>query len=190
LNQVREEWATLIKARAADGNSRVANDNLAALVRRFEEAATLCEKRHDAWVVRHERVRQLDVLTTEIEQLVATGDHETVRAGWSQLEKTWCSLMATVQSGSPSGDAENGVTVANLQQRKEAATKRHRALGNAAEMARERKAQTNLTRLQRFSDSIDAAVVKDDLGLAGVPDGKYGTPFAHPTPRSMRRQDA
>ena len=166
LNQAREEWATLIKARAADGNSRVANDSLVALVRRFEEAATSCEKRHDAWVVRHERVRQLDVLTTEIEQLVATGDHETVRAGWSQLEKTWCSLMATVQSGSPSGDAENGVTVANLQQRKEAAAKRHRALGNAAKMARERKAQANLTRLQRFSDSIDAAVVKDDLGLA------------------------
>ena len=166
LNQVREEWATLIKARVADGNSRLASDNLAALVRRFEEAATSCEKRHDAWVVRHERVRQLDVLTTEIEQLVATGDHETVRAGWSQLEKTWCSLMATVQSGSPSGDAENDVTVANLQQRKEAAVERHRALGNAAKMARDRKAQANLTRLQRFSDSIDVAVVKDELDLA------------------------
>ena len=165
LNRVREEWATLVTSGVADGCDGAASADIAAFMRRFEEAATACAERHDAWVARHERVRQLDALATEIEQLVATDDHETVRAGWSALDKTWHSLMVAVRPGSPGEDAATNATIATLQQRKEAAGERRRALGTAAKMDREREAQANLTRLQRLSDSIDAAVAEEKLEL-------------------------
>ena len=164
LDATVERWAaidatldTVVTDRFAAAR-RAVEDRLLAL-----EAAEVEVRRADA--ERAAAVAARVALATEIEQLVATDDHETVRAGWSALDKTWHSLMVAVRPGSPGEDAATNATIATLQQRKEAAGERRRALGTAAKMDREREAQANLTRLQRLSDSIDAAVAEEKLEL-------------------------
>ena len=165
LLRVRKEWAQLAPdAAEAEGDVALASE-LVALAQQFEEAASSCVRRHEALVARHERVRKLEALASEIEQLISTDDHDDVKARWPELDKTWRKLMEAVRSGSPGGDPDTDARVAALEQRKETAGGRHRALAVAAKAERNHAEHANLARLGRLCEKIDAAVVKEKLEL-------------------------
>ena len=160
--EARVRWEGLMLADAVQTTVDPADRE--ELARRFADAGVACERRHDAWVARHERVRQLESLINDIETVVQTEDVAQIKARWPALDKTWTTLMVTAAE-IPAGDAETAAVVTALEQRKAAAEEARRALSARARADRLRQQQHNLAALDRLAAAVDASVADETLRL-------------------------
>ena len=163
LRQARAEWEALEVGPDANPETRAV---LEALGARFDRAAAACEARHAALERRHERLRALESLAAELEQVVADGGGADHRARWRALDAAWRREIAAVTGDGAPPDAETTVALAALTRRKAAADARRRELEGDAKAARDREREKNLTRVGKLAEGVEAAIADEKLTLA------------------------
>ena len=163
LRQVRAEWEALAVDSGASGEARAVIESLGA---RFERAAAACEARHAALERRHERLRKLDALAAEIEQIVSGEDESERRVRWRALDAAWRREIAAVTGDGAPPDPETTVALAALTRRKAAADARHRDLEVGLKASRDKERQKNLARVGKLADGVEAAITNEKLTLA------------------------
>ena len=163
LRQARAEWEALAVDPDASAETRAV---IEALGGRFERAVAACEARHAALERRHEKLRALEVLATELEQVVAGEDEPERRVRWRALDAAWRREIAAVTGDGVPPDPETTVALAALTQRKAAADARHREIEGDAKASRNKERQTNLARVGKLVDGVEAAIANEKLTLA------------------------
>ena len=163
LRQARTEWEALAVDPDASDEARAVIEALGA---RFERAAAACEARHAALERRHERLRKLDALAAEIEQLVAGEDDPDGRVRWRALDAAWRREIAAVTGDGAPPDPETTVALAALTRRKAAADARRRDLEVGLKASRDKERQKNLARVGKLADGVEAAITNEKLTLA------------------------
>ena len=163
LRQARAEWEALAVDSGASGEARAVIESLGA---RFERAAAACEARHAALERRHERLRKLDALAAEIEQIVSGEDESERRVRWRALDAAWRREIAAVTGDGAPPDPETTVALAALTRRKAAADARHRDLEVGLKASRDKERQKNLARVGKLADGVEAAITNEKLTLA------------------------
>lgn len=161
LRQARAEWEALGVDAEADAETKAAVDALAA---RFETAAAACEARHAAFLQRGERLRTLDGLVAELEQLA--GEPPADRARWRVLELAWRRERAVLAEEDAPPDAGTAEALAALEARKAAVDQRRKAQEVDARAERDTRRQKNLTRANKLVEGIEAALASERLSLA------------------------
>ena len=161
LRQARAEWEALGVDADADAETRAALDALAA---RFETAAAACEARHAAFLRQGERLRTLDGLVAELEQLA--GEPPADRARWRVLELAWRRERAVLAEEDAPPDAGTAEALAALEARKAAVDQRRKAQEVDARAERDTRRQKNLTRANKLVEGIEAALASERLSLA------------------------
>lgn len=165
LRQARAEWAALDVDAGADPELRATVEALGA---RFERAAAACEARHAALERRHERLRALETLAAEIEQVVAADDAPDRRARWRALDRDWRRGIAAVTGDGAPPDPDTTVALAALTRRKAAADARQREREVGAKTARTKERQKKLDRAEQVADAVAAAIANEKLTLAAA----------------------
>lgn len=163
LRQARAEWEALAVDPDASREARAVIESLGA---RFERAAAACEARHAALQRRHERLRKLDALAAEIEQIVTGEDESERRVRWRALDAAWRREIAAVTGDGAPPDPETTVALAELTRRKAAADARHRDLEVGLKASRDKERQRNLARVGKVADGVEAAITNEKLTLA------------------------
>lgn len=163
LRQARAEWDAL----AVDSDASTETQTvIQALRARFERAVAACESRHAALERRHEKLRALEALAKELEQIVAAEDEPERRARWRVLDAAWRREIAAVTGDGAPPDPETTVALAELTQRKAAADARHRELEGSVKASRDRERQKNLVRVAKLADGVEAAIANEKVTLA------------------------
>ena len=163
LRQARADWEALAVDADASDEARAVIEALAA---RFERAAAACEARHAALERRHERLRKLEALATEIEQVVAGENEPERRPRWRTLDAAWRREIAAVTGDGAPPDPETTVALAALTQRKAAADARNRDLEIGVKASRDKERQKSLARVDKLADAVEAAIANEKLTLA------------------------
>ena len=163
LRQARADWEALDAGLDAGDGARASFDRLAA---RFEATAVACEARHAALVRRRERVRALEPVVAEVEQLVAAEDPADGDARWPALDRAWRRELSAMSSNGAAPDAETDAALAALTERKAAADARRRTSRAEAGAARDQAARDNLVRLQEQVARLEAAGADVNVSLA------------------------
>ena len=163
LRQARAEWEALAVDPDASTETRAVIEALGA---RFERAVAACEARHAALDRRHERLRALEALAVELEQIVAGEDDPERRARWRALDAGWRREIAAVTGDGVPPDPETTVALAALTQRKAKADARHRDFAVGAKASRDKEREKNLARVGKLVDGIEAAIANEKLTLA------------------------
>ena len=163
LRQARADWEALAVDADASDEARAVIEALAA---RFERAAAACEARHAALERRHERLRKLEALATEIEQVVAGENEPERRPRWRTLDAAWRREIAAVTGDGAPPDPETTVALAALTRRKAAADARNRDLEIGVKASRDKERQKSLARVDKLADAVEAAIANEKLTLA------------------------
>ena len=163
LRQARAEWEALPSDPDADAETRAA---VHVLTTRFETAAAACEARHAAFLGQGERLRALDGLVSELEQLVAGDESAERRSRWRVVELAWRRERAALAQEDARPDKEMAEALAGLEARKAAVDDRRRTLDVDARTERDKERQKNLARAVRLVERVEAALADDKLPLA------------------------
>ena len=164
LRQARAEWEALGVEPDGDAEAQAAVEALAA---RFETAAAAYEARHAALLRQAERLRTLESLASDLEQLVAGDGSAEGRSRWRVLELAWRRERAAFAEGdAPPPDAAAAEALAALEARKAAVDERHQEIEVDARAERDKERQKNLTRLGKLVEGVEAALANEKLTLA------------------------
>ena len=163
LRQARAAWEALEVDPDADAETRAAGE---VLKTRFETAAAACEARHAAFLRHGERLRALDGLVSELEQLVAGDESAERRRRWKVVELAWRRERAALAQEEGVPDAGTAEALAALEARKAAVDDRRQASEADARTERDKERQKSLTRVARLVERVEAALADDKLTLA------------------------
>ena len=164
LRAAREEWGALAPpAGEEDAAERTAE--VAALVQRFEAAATACERRYREWAARLEHLQRLEALTAELEALASADDAAAIRSRWPSVDERWRAEIARLGDSGAADDAEVGAAVAAATGRRSAAEEKKRAVEARAHAEDERRLRDRLARLERLAATVEAEAASDKLQL-------------------------
>lgn len=161
LRQARAEWAALGVDAEADAETRGGAE---ALATRFETAAAACEARHAAFLRQGERLRTLDGLAAELEQLAAGPPSD--RGRWRILELAWRRERAAAAREDAPPDRETAEALAALEARKAAVDQRRQAQEGDARAEQDTRKRKNLTRVNKLVEGVEAAAAGERSSLA------------------------
>ena len=166
LAALRKAWSTL----PALEPEVAASDDATALFKRFDAAAAACERRHARWLSGLDRLRELERLIDEFETLVTSSsaaepNTEAITSRWPVLDKTWRGLTAVARAEADPGDTDAAARLTALQERRDVAGERYRAVAAEAKVQIGRQEQENLARVQMLCDRLDRIVAEEKLEL-------------------------
>lgn len=157
LSGLRAEWEALEAAVVLDTETVA---SFAGLTTRFEAAVTACEERHTHFTASRTQVQALELLVSELEQLVVAGVPDVNRKGWGALDKRWRHAIAELSDV----DTDSAALTA-LRDRKRAVDQRRESIQAEAKGARQETARQNLTRLEKLVQGVESAVKNEKLQL-------------------------
>lgn len=157
LSGLRAEWEALETPVVLDTETVA---SFAGLTTRFEAAVTACEERHTNFTASRMQVQALELLVSELEQLVMAGVPDAIGKGWGTLDQRWrhaITELSDVDTHSPALTA--------LRDRKRAVDQCRESIQAEVKGARQETARKNLTRLQKLAQSVESAVKNEKLQL-------------------------
>ena len=157
LPGLRAEWEALEVPVDLDTKTAA---SLAGLATRFEAAVTNCEERHANFNASQTQVHALELLVSELEQLIAAGVQDAIRKGWSALDKQWRHAIADL------GDLDtHSAALTALRERKLEVDQRRELIEAEARSTRQKTALQQLVRLQKLAQDVEFAVKNEKLQL-------------------------
>ncbi|RZP30112.1 DUF349 domain-containing protein [bacterium] len=158
LQAVLKDWASL---EAPDHTDRELQLSLAGLSERFRVAVEAFEERHRIFLSTSDRLKDLEKIIIVMERIVSTGNLKTLDKEWSRLADRWHAAIASLDVKEP----ENA-TFSALLVRRQNVDKSCQGIREKAKRSQEEKARKNLSRVQKFVKSIDAAIKNEGLLLS------------------------
>ena len=164
LKEAKEKWIALMN----DSESQLGRHgqySSEALVRRFDEAAEGCKRRHREWNVRNECLKELQLLIVDIEAISESLNGDSSTSRWAKLNQKWKQVTGTGKVGIVDGDEETESAIKDLERRRSFAEEAREALNAKLIADGARDAKKHLARLERLASSIEKAVTSDKTRL-------------------------